>query len=72
MAMNVTIQQLPYVPPRKKRKQENFTTFVRWYDGNGTVYIRWFKRDSSACAFIDKLLTTNPELEAQIKMVSAK
>ena len=54
MPMNVTI--LPPKGRRKQRRQESNHLVVRWCDeGGDTVYHRWFKRDSAAVAFINKL-----------------
>jgi hypothetical protein len=41
---------------RKHRKQETNHFVVKWTDeGGDTVYMRWFKRDNAAVAFLNKL-----------------
>ena len=50
-----TIIQLPYKAPRKTRKQEPLRYVVKWIIGD-TVYFQWFKRDSAACAFLNRLV----------------
>jgi hypothetical protein len=49
------VQQLPYIAPRKTRKQEPLRFVVKWVIGD-TVYFQWFKRDSAACAFLNRLV----------------
>lgn len=39
----------------KRRKPEALQFVVKWIQGD-TMYFRWFKRDATACAFLDKLL----------------
>jgi hypothetical protein len=61
MAMNVTIQQLPYIPPRKVRRQETKVHCVRWGSVSSqhdtpTVYFRWFARDTAAVNFLNSLV----------------
>ena len=50
-----TIIQLPYIAPRKPRKQEPLRFVVKWIIGD-TMYFQWFKRDSAACAFLNRLV----------------
>ncbi len=54
MSEKVTVQQLPYIAPRKTRKQENLRFVVKWIEGD-TMYFRWYKRDDAACAFLNRL-----------------
>jgi hypothetical protein len=49
------VQQLPYKAPRKVRKQEPLRYVVKWIIGD-TMYFQWFKRDSAACAFLNRLV----------------
>ena len=60
MAMNVTIQQLPFIPPRKTRVYEAKRFCVKWgepnLDGIPTVYFRWFARDTAAVSFLNDLV----------------
>tara|TARA_R110002126_G_scaffold4382_14_gene23054 strand:- start:1315 stop:1503 length:189 start_codon:yes stop_codon:yes gene_type:complete len=49
------VQQLPYIAPRKARKQEPLRFVVKWVIDD-TVYFQWFKRDSAACAFLNRLV----------------
>lgn len=59
MAMNVTVTTLPYVKPRKKRRQEQRVHCVRWgepsIDGIPTIHFRWFARDTAAVSFLNSL-----------------
>lgn len=52
--MSVKVQQLPYIAPRKHRKPESLRFVVQWVIGD-TMYFQWFKRDSAAVAFLNKL-----------------
>lgn len=58
--MNVTVTTLPYVKPRKKRRQESRVHCVKWgepsIDGIPTVYFRWFARDTAAVSFLNSLV----------------
>lgn len=60
-----TTTTLPYIPPRKLRKQESLRYVVKWIIGD-TMYFQWFKRDSAAVAFLNRL--TNDGIEARILM----
>ena len=51
----VKVTQLPYIGPRKLRKQENSHSVVKWIDGHHMKF-QAFKRDSAACAFLNKLV----------------
>lgn len=65
MSEKVTVQQLPYIAPRKSRKIEPNRFVVKWIQGD-TMYFQWFKRDAAACAFLNKLLDAG--LEARVLM----
>jgi hypothetical protein len=39
---------------RKHRKQESLHYVVKWVE-HDTVYMRWYKRDSAAVAFLNTL-----------------
>lgn len=58
------VQQLPYIAP-KRRKTEPNRFVVKWIQGD-TMYFQWFKRDDTACAFLNKLLDAG--LEARVLM----
>lgn len=60
------VTQLPYIPPRKPRKQESLQFVVKWTDGNGSVYMRWFRRDTAACNFLNRLIDDG--FQAQVLM----
>ena len=45
---------LPYIAPRKPRRQEPLRFVVRWAVDD-TVYFQWFKRDNAACDFAQRL-----------------
>jgi len=50
--------QVQVIPPkalRKVRKQEPLRFVVKWVIDD-TVYFQWFKRDSAACAFLNRLV----------------
>ena len=59
-----TTQVLPYVAP-KRRKPETARFVVKWIVAD-TMYFQWFKRDSAACAFLNRL--TADGIEARILM----
>lgn len=40
---------------RKHRKQESLRFVVKWIENN-TIYFRWYKRDSAAVQFQQKLI----------------
>lgn len=65
MSEKVTVQQLPYIAPRKTRKAETNRFVVKWVEED-TVYFRWYKRDAAACAFLNRLLEAG--FEARILM----
>lgn len=48
------VQQLPYIAP-KKRRSEPQRFVVKWIVGD-TMYFQWFKRDSAAVSFLNRLL----------------
>ena len=52
--MTEKVTTLPYKAPRKHRKPEPSRFIVKWIESD-TMYFRWFKRDSVACAFLDQL-----------------
>jgi len=54
MPKNVTIINLPYIAPRKVRAHEPNRFVVKWIIED-TMYFREFKRDTAACAFLNKL-----------------
>jgi len=49
-----TVTQLPYIAPRKNRAHEPNRFVVKWIIED-TMYFREFKRDTAACAFLNKL-----------------
>jgi hypothetical protein len=53
--LSVKVQQLPYIGPRKLRKQETNRFVVKWIDGSDMKFMA-FKRDSAACAFLNTLV----------------
>lgn len=59
-----TIQQLPYIAPRRRRSEP--ARFVVKWIVEDTMYFQWFKRDSSACAFCQKLQASG--LDARVLM----
>lgn len=65
MSEKVTVQQLPYIAPRRRRTTEPSRFVVKWIVGD-TMYFQWFKRDTAACAFLNKLLDAG--LEARVLM----
>lgn len=64
-SLNVTPTVAPYIPPRKHRKPETSRFVVKWIQGD-MMYFRWFKRDSAACAFLQRL--EDAGFEARILM----
>jgi hypothetical protein len=66
-SLNVSpaVQQLPYIAPRKVRSYEPSRFVVKWIRDD-TMYFRWFKRDTAACAFLNKLLDMG--FEARVLM----
>lgn len=69
MSEKVTVQQLPYIAPRKTRKTRKAELprfVVKWIEGD-TMYFRWYKRDTAACAFLNKLVDTG--FKAHVLMV---
>jgi len=59
-----TVQTLPYIAPKKRRAEPN-RFVVKWIQGD-TMYFQWFKRDTAACAFLNKLLDAG--IEARVLM----
>lgn len=57
MTMTTKVTQLPYKAPRKHRKPESLR-FVVMYTNytSGQVEFRWFKRDTAACNFLNRML----------------
>jgi hypothetical protein len=54
-----TVQTLPYIAPRKQRK-ESVRYVVKWIVED-TMYFQWFKRDSAACAFQQRMVDAGYE-----------
>jgi hypothetical protein len=50
----VKVTPLPYIAPRKVAERR-YRFLVKWVQGD-TMYFRWFKQDSAACAFLNTLL----------------
>lgn len=65
MSEKVTVQQLPYIAPRRRRTTEPSRFVVKWIVGD-TMYFQWFKRDTAACNFLNRLLEAG--LEARVLM----
>lgn len=63
--MSEKVTTLPYIAPRKSRKIEPNRFVVKWVQED-TMYFQWFKRDTAACAFLNKLLDAG--LEARVLM----
>lgn len=63
--MSEKVTTLPYIAPRKVRSHEPSRFVVKRIQGD-TMYFQWFKRDSAACAFLNKLLDAG--LEARVLM----
>jgi len=59
------VQTLPYIAPRKHRKPEPSRFVVKWIIGD-TMYFQWFKRDTAAVNFLNRLV--NDGIEARILM----
>ncbi len=49
------ITTLPYKAPRKTRRQEALRFCVKYGDGN-SIQFRWFRRDSAAVNFLNKMI----------------
>jgi hypothetical protein len=49
------VQTLPYIAPRKHRKPESSRFVVKWVVGD-TMYFQWFKRDTAAVNFLNRLV----------------
>lgn len=62
--MSEKVTTLPYIAPRRRRSEPS--RFVVKWIVEDTMYFRWFKRDSAACAFLNKLLDAG--LEARVLM----
>jgi hypothetical protein len=60
-----TVQTLPYIAPRKSRVIEPNRFVVKWIIAD-TMYFQWFKRDTAACSFLNKLLDAG--IEARVLM----
>lgn len=65
-SLNVTLIVAPYIPPRKHRKPEPLRFVVKWIDGD-TLYFRWFKRDTPACNFQQRLVDAGFETRLLMK-----
>jgi hypothetical protein len=52
---SVKVTQLPYIAPRKARKQETLRFVVKWIDGMDMKFMA-FKRDSAAVKFLNTLV----------------
>lgn len=65
MSEKVTVQQLPYIAPKRRRSIEPNRFVVKWIVED-TMYFQWFKRDTAACNFLNKLLDAG--LEARVLM----
>jgi len=63
--MSEKVTTLPYIAPKRRRTIEPSRFVVKWIQGD-TMYFQWFKRDSAACAFLNKLLDAG--LEARVLM----
>jgi len=48
------VTTLPYIPPRKPRRQENLRFIVKWIEGS-TMHFQAFKRDAAACRMVQQL-----------------
>ena len=66
MSEKVTVQQLPYIAPRKTRKAELPRFVVKWIEED-MMYFRWYKRDAAACAFLNRLLEAGFEARLLMK-----
>lgn len=55
--MNVTVTQLPYKAPRKHRRPESLRFVVSYTNyTSGTKEFRWFKRDTAAVNFLNRMI----------------
>lgn len=52
--MTEKVTTLPYIPPRRRRSEPS-RFVVKWIQGD-TMYFQWFKRDSAAVSFLNRLL----------------
>lgn len=64
--MSEKVTPLPYIPPRKRRRQETNRYIVKWIEGD-TMYFRWYKRDTAACNFLNRLLEAGYEARVLMK-----
>ena len=64
--MTEKVTTIPYVTPRKHRRQETNRFIVKWIQGD-TMYFRWFKRDTPACNFLDRLVDQGFEARVLMK-----
>ena len=64
--MTEKVTTLPYIAPRKHRKPEPSRFIVKWIQGD-TMYFRWFKRDTPACNFLDRLVDQGFEARVLMK-----
>jgi hypothetical protein len=64
MSQSAKVTTLPYIAPRKAVERPS-RFVVKWIQGD-MMYFQWFKRDSTACAFLNKLLDAG--LEARVLM----
>lgn len=64
MSQSAKVTTLPYIAPRKVAERPS-RFVVKWIQGN-MMYFRWFKQDSAACSFLNKLLDAG--LEARVLM----
>lgn len=62
--MSEKVTTLPYIAPRRRRSEPS--RFVVKWIVEDTMYFRWFKRDSAAVSFLNKLLDAG--LEARVLM----
>lgn len=60
------ITQLPYIAPRKVRKQENDHFVVKWIDGHDMKFMT-FKRDSAAVKFLNTLVDAGYDARVLMK-----
>lgn len=67
MSEKVTVQQLPYIAP-KRRRAESTVSIVKWIEDD-TLYFRWYKRHTAACAFLNSLIEQG--FKATVQMVKA-
>jgi len=62
--MSEKVKTLPYIAPRRRRSEPS--RFVVKWIVEDTMYFQWFKRDSAAVSFLNKLLDAG--LEARVLM----